>query len=83
MTGRLYISIMGELHRQGTPPKKATASSDDASFFETEIAAATWSGRADDHMIDEIELEDSAGFEHSAGQPQIGFGRGGITAGWL
>lgn len=30
-------------------------------------------------MIDEIQLENSARFVDAASQPQIGFGRGGVT----
>jgi hypothetical protein len=34
-------------------------------------------------MIDEIELEDSAGFENSASKPQVGFGRGRVAGGMI
>ena len=55
------------------------ASSDDAAFLEAEIAAATWSRASDDHVVDQVELQDSAGFENPTGEPHIGFGRGRIT----
>ena len=59
------------------------ASSDDAAFLEAEIAAATWSRASDDHVVDQVELQDSAGFENPTGEPHIGFGRGRITGGMI
>ena len=51
------------------------ASSDDATFLKTEINASARSRSADDDVIDQLELNDSDGFENSPGEPQIGFAR--------
>jgi hypothetical protein len=55
------------------------ASGNNASLFETEVAIPAWSRSADDNVIDQLKLQDSASFENSAGKPHIGFGRGGVT----
>jgi hypothetical protein len=46
---------------------KAVASSDDATFLETEIAAAAGSRHPDDDVIYQMELQDSAAFEKFSG----------------
>jgi hypothetical protein len=38
----LALWIAGKSHRQGTPPKKVAASSNDAGFLEAEIAISFW-----------------------------------------
>ena len=55
------------------------ASGNDASLLETEIAASTRSRSADNDVIQQLELQDSAGFENSPGKAHIGLGRGGVT----
>ena len=51
------------------------ASSDDASFFETEIAAPPRSRGAYDDVIHQLDRQDSAGFENSPGEAQISLRR--------
>ncbi len=55
-------------------------SGNDAGLFKTEIAVLARSGRADNDVIDQLQLEDSARFKNPAGEPQIRFRRGGISA---
>jgi hypothetical protein len=38
------------------------ASGNDASFFETEVAAATRSRTSDNDMVNEVDLQNAAGF---------------------
>ena len=57
-------------------------SSDNTTFFETEIAAPARSGRTDDDVIYQLELEDSAGLENSASKPHISLTRRSV-AGWM
>jgi hypothetical protein len=42
---------------------RSEASRNDASLFETEIAISPRGGSADDDLIQQLELKDSAGFE--------------------
>jgi hypothetical protein len=62
-------SDSGKSHRQGA------ALSDNAGFFKTEIAAAARGGHTDDDVIHQLEPKDSAGFENSPGEADIGFAR--------
>src|ERR1700741_359063 len=55
------------------------ASRNDAAFLKTEIVAPARSRRADDDVVDQLELKDSAGFVNSPGEAHIGFGRGGVA----
>jgi hypothetical protein len=55
------------------------ASRNDAAFLKTEIVAPARSRHADDDVVDQLELKDSAGFENSPGEAHIGFGRGGVA----
>jgi hypothetical protein len=59
------------------------ASGNDASLLEAEIAASSRSGRTDDDVIHQMELQDSAGLENSPGEPQIRFGRGRVSGGMI
>jgi hypothetical protein len=58
---------------------KTAASSDDATFLETEIAAAAGSRHPDDDVIDQMELQDSAAFENSSGEAHVRLRRGRVT----
>jgi hypothetical protein len=49
--------------------KKAEASSDEAGFLKTEIAASFWSRGANDDVINQLELKNSVGFDGSSGEP--------------
>src|SRR5580700_525570 len=60
---------------------KTVASSDDATFLETEIAAAAGSRHPDNDVIDQMELQYSAAFENSPGEPHIRFRRRRVTGG--
>ena len=51
------------------------ASGNDACLFKAEIAAPARSRRADNDVIQQLELQDSAGLENSPGEPQIRFRR--------
>jgi hypothetical protein len=51
------------------------ASSDDAGFLEAEIAISFWCRGADNDVIDQLQLENSARFRDSPGEAKIGFGR--------
>jgi hypothetical protein len=51
----------------------------DASLLKAEIATAPASRRTDNDVINQVELEDSAGFVDAAREPEIGVGRGGVT----
>ena len=62
--------------------ERKTASSDDAGFLKAEIAAAAGCGCADDDVIHQLELEDSAGLEDSPGESYIGLTRRSL-AGWM
>lgn len=74
---RLVFWIAGKSHIAGnTSSKKARASFDDASFFETEIAISPRGGSAHDDVIQQLDLQDSAGFENSPGKAHIRFGGG-------
>jgi hypothetical protein len=44
-------------------------SSNDATFFEAEVVAPARSRRADNDVIDQLQLEDFAGFKDSTGWP--------------
>src|SRR5215469_132030 len=59
------------------------ALSNDAGFLKTEIAAPAQCRRTDDDVVHQLEQQDPAGFENPPGEPQIGFGRGGITGGMI
>jgi hypothetical protein len=59
---------------------KTAASANDAGFFETEIAAASRGRGTNDDVINQLELKDPAGFDDSAGEPEISLGRGWISA---
>ena len=71
--------IAGKFHRQGTLWKSPAASSNDAGFLEAEIAISLWCRGANDHVIQQIDLQNSAAFVDPAGEPQIGFRRGGVA----
>ena len=58
------------------------ASGNDARFFEAEIAVLARRVDTDNHMIDQVNLENFAGFENSAGKAQICFG-GRWIARWM
>jgi hypothetical protein len=64
-------------------PRKAKeeslASSDDAGFFEAEIAVPAESRHSNDDVIHQMELQNCAGFENSPGKAHIRLGRGGIA----
>src|SRR5260370_41436007 len=62
---------------------KAVASSDDATFLETEIAAAAGSRHTDDDVIDQMKLQYSAAFENSPGQAHIRLRRRRVTGGMI
>ena len=51
-------------------------SRNDTTLLETEVAAAAGCRHADDNVIHQLELEDSAGFKNSSGKAHIRFGRG-------
>jgi hypothetical protein len=55
------------------------ASGNDAALFEAEIVAPARGGRTDDDVIQQVELQDSAGLENPPSEPHIGLGRGGVT----
>jgi hypothetical protein len=61
------------------PSEFKQASRNDASLFKAEIAVSVRRRGPDNHMIDELQLEDSACFQHSAGGPQVSFGRARIA----
>ena len=69
------LTLAGKSHRQGTPPKKVAASSDDAGFLEAEIAISLWCRGANDDVINQLELENSAGFDGSSSEADIRFRR--------
>jgi hypothetical protein len=50
-------------------------------FFETEIAISPRGGSADDDVIQQLDLQNSAGFENSPGKEHIRFGREGSPDG--
>jgi hypothetical protein len=58
------------------------ASGNDARFFEAEIAVLARHVGTDNDVIDQVNLENFAGFENSAGKAQICFG-GRWIAGWM
>jgi hypothetical protein len=55
------------------------ASRNDAPFLEAEIAAAAGSRHPDDDVIDQMNLQDSAGFENSPSKTHVSFRRRRIT----
>ena len=57
----LALWVAGKSYRQGTPLKKVAASSDYAGFLEVEIAISFWCRGANDDVINQLELENSAG----------------------
>jgi hypothetical protein len=60
--------------------KKVTASSDDAGFLEAEIGISFWCRGANDDVIDQLELENSAGFINPAREAEIRFRRTRVAA---
>jgi hypothetical protein len=48
-------------------------------FFETEIAISPRGGSADDDVIQQLDLQNSAGFENSPGKAHIRFGGGRLA----
>ena len=58
-------------------------SSDNTTFFETEVAAPARCGRTDDDVINQVKLKDPAGFKNPAGKTQIRFGRRRVTGGMI
>ena len=64
----------------GKSGESRKASRNDASLLVAELATPTRSRRADDDVIDQLELEDSTGFKNSAGEPQISSRRRWIPA---
>jgi hypothetical protein len=71
--------ILGESHKSDDSGSIG-ASRNHTRLFKTEIATPARSGRADNDMIDQLQLEDSARFHNSAAEAQISFRRGGISA---
>ena len=59
------------------------ASGNDAGFLKAEIAISPRCGSADDDVIQQLELKDSAAFENSPGQAHIRFRRGRVTGGMI
>jgi len=59
------------------------ASSDDASLFETKVAAAPGSRTSDSDMINEVKLQNPAGFADPTCEAKIGFGRGRVSGGMI
>jgi hypothetical protein len=59
---------------------KTEASSDDAPFLETEIAAAAGSRHTDDDVIYQMQLQYSAAFENSPGEAHIRLRRRRVSA---
>ena len=72
---RTSVSLLGE-HLF----KKATASSDDAGFLEAEITIPARCGSADNDVIHQLELEDSASLQNFSGEAHISLRRGWIAA---
>ena len=60
---------------------KTAASANDAGFFEAEIAAASRGRGANDDVINQLKLKNSAGFERSSREADIRFRRIRVTAG--
>jgi hypothetical protein len=52
---------------------RIAASSDDACFLKAEITISFWCRGANDDVINQLELEDSAGFDNSSGEVDIRF----------
>ena len=68
------------LIEQGTPPGRVAASANDAGFFKTEIAVPARCRQANDDVINQLELENSAGFDGSSGEADIRFRRSRVAA---
>lgn len=47
------------------------ASRNDAAFLEAEIAISAWSRCTNDDLIDQVDLEDSAGFINPAREAEV------------
>jgi hypothetical protein len=74
-----YSSIRSDSVLQYSATPLLHLSTNDAGFLKAEIAAAATSRRTDDDVIDQLELEDSAGLENSPGEAQIGLRSGRIS----
>lgn len=55
------------------------ASGDDAAFLEAEIARASCSRFANDDVIDQLDLQDSASFIDPTSKPHISLRRGWVS----
>jgi hypothetical protein len=81
----LLISRVERVQERAARPAvlSSGASGNDSSFFKTEITVLAGSRRADDHVIDQLQLKDFAGFNDSTSKPEISFRRGWITRGMV
>jgi hypothetical protein len=75
--------IAAKSHRQGTLWKSRAASSNDAGFLEAEIAISLWCRGANDHVIQQIDLQNSAGFVDPAGRAKIRIGGARVARGMI